>query len=71
MKELNNFTYKEAREIRKALSLAINKMREEEDLIEEEERFQMLSELYDFFSDKEEELEEIDFEETSRDNEIE
>ena len=46
-------------------------MREEEDLIEEEERFQMLSELYDFFSDKEDELEEVDFEETSRDNEIE
>jgi hypothetical protein len=71
MKDLNNITYKEAREIRKALNLALEKMREEDNLIEEEERFQMLSNLYDLFSDKEDELEEIEFTDTCQENECE
>ena len=71
MKDLNNITYKEAREIRKALNLALEKMREENNLIEEEERFQMLSNLYDLFSDKEDELEEIEFTDTCQENECE
>ena len=60
-----------AREIRKALNLALEKMREEDNLIEEEERFQMLSNLYDLFSDKEDELEEIEFTDTCQENECE
>ena len=72
MKEFNIiFTYEEIKEIRKALNLALDKMRTEDTIIEEEERFQMISELYDFFLDKEEELEEIESLETCIDNEIE
>jgi hypothetical protein len=70
-KEIIGFTYEEVKEIRKALNLAITQMRENDEIEENENKFQMLSELYDTFSDKEDELEENDFWETCKDNEIE
>lgn len=58
MKELKDFNYEEAKEIRKALSLAIDKMREENEIIKNEDRFYLLDNLYELFLAREEELEE-------------
>ena len=58
-KRILGFDYEEVKEIRKALGLALEKMRDNDEIEDNEDRFQMISELYDLFSDKEDELEEV------------
>lgn len=51
---MKEFNYEEIKEIRKALALAIQEI----DVIEEENRFYLLENLYDKFRNEEERLEE-------------
>ena len=61
-KRVLGFDFEEVKEIRKALALSLEKMRDNDEIEDNEDRFQMISELYDFFYSKEDELEEeIDF----------
>lgn len=55
------FNYNESKEIRKALALAINKMVEDNEVEENEDRYDLLDNLYDRFSKLEDELEDEQF----------
>ena len=55
------FNYNESKEIRKALALAIDKMRENNEIEEDEDRYYLLDSLYEKFSKLEDELEDEQF----------
>ena len=55
------FNYNESKEIRKALALALEKMRENKEIEENEDRYYLLDSLYEKFSELEDELEEEEF----------
>lgn len=55
------FNYNESKEIRKALALAINKMIENNEVEENEDRYSLLDNLYDRFSELEDKLEDEQF----------
>lgn len=55
------FNYNESKKIRKALALALEKMRENKEIEENEDRYYLLDSLYEKFSELEDELEEEEF----------